>query len=381
MPVAEIITIGTELLLGETVDTNTRYIARSLRDIGIDLYRASTIGDNAERIAQIIKEGLSRADIIITTGGLGPTVDDPTREAVALGMGVGTEFRPELWKQIEERFKRYGRTPTENNKRQAFVPEGAIALENLVGTAPAFIVEDGNKAVISLPGVPREMEYLIHEKVIPYLIKRYELKGVIKTRILHTSGVGESQIDEEIADLETLSNPTVGLAAHAGQVDVRITAKAETLPEAEKLISELEAEIKKRLGGWVYGVDEETLEMVALNKLIDLKWKLCVIESGLDGMVIQRLAKAGTPFVGGEMLTIPPEKEALPALVRDACQTKDADVGIGIILEPGKTQQHIHIAVKTPFRERAISRSYGGPPQLAPTWGTNICLDLLRKLQ
>ena len=228
MPIAEIITIGTELLLGETVDTNTRYIARALRDIGVDIFRSSTIGDNKERIANIIKESLIRADILITTGGLGPTIDDPTREAIALGTGVETEFRPELWGQIQERFARFGRTPTDNNKRQAYVPEGALPIENTVGTAPAFIVEKGSKAIIALPGVPREMEHLMQEKVIPYLHEHFDLKSVIKTRILHTSGVGESQIDERIADLERLSNPTVGLSAHAGQVDVRITAKAES---------------------------------------------------------------------------------------------------------------------------------------------------------
>ena len=139
MSSAEIITIGTELLLGEIDDTNATYIARELRDVGIDLYRKTTVGDNARRIAQTIQEALQRTDIIITTGGLGPTVDDPTREAVALAVGVETEFRPELWEQIQNRFQRFGRKPTENNKRQAYVPKGAIPVENPVGTAPSFI--------------------------------------------------------------------------------------------------------------------------------------------------------------------------------------------------------------------------------------------------
>ncbi|HIE25064.1 MAG TPA: competence/damage-inducible protein A, partial [Anaerolineales bacterium] len=141
MPSAEIITIGTEILLGEIVDTNTRYLARSLRDLGIDLYRTVTIGDNAERIAETIRESMQRTEIIITTGGLGPTIDDPTRDAIALAVGVKTEFRSELWAQIKKRVSLYGRTPTENQKRQAYVPQGAIALENPVGTAPCFIIE------------------------------------------------------------------------------------------------------------------------------------------------------------------------------------------------------------------------------------------------
>jgi nicotinamide-nucleotide amidase len=160
MPTAEIITIGTEILLGEILDTNAQYLARALRDAGVDLYRKTTVGDNTRRIAQAIQQAQERCDIVITTGGLGPTVDDPTREAVALAVGVETEFRPELWEQIESRFRRFNRQPTENNKRQAYVPRGALAVENPVGTAPAFIVENGEQAIISLPGVPSEMKYL-----------------------------------------------------------------------------------------------------------------------------------------------------------------------------------------------------------------------------
>src|SRR3990172_3341014 len=160
MPSAEIISIGTELLLGEIIDTNARFLARSLRDIGVDLYRKTTIGDNIQRIATAIQESLERAEIIITTGGLGPTVDDPTRDAVALAVGRPTEYHPELWEQIQARFLRYNRQPTANNKRQAYIPQGAIPVENPVGTAPSFIVEIDAKSIISLPGVPREMEFL-----------------------------------------------------------------------------------------------------------------------------------------------------------------------------------------------------------------------------
>ena len=141
MPSAEIITIGTELLLGETADTNTRFIAQTLRGLGVDLFRTQTVGDNAGRIAEAVRAALQRADIVITTGGLGPTVDDPTRQAIADAAGVTLEFHPELWDQIVARIARYGRTPTENQKRQAYIPQGAMVIENSVGTAPAFIVE------------------------------------------------------------------------------------------------------------------------------------------------------------------------------------------------------------------------------------------------
>jgi competence/damage-inducible protein CinA-like protein len=380
MPTAEIVTIGTELLLGETVDTNTRYIARALRDVGVDIYRASTIGDNIERIASIIREGMTRADIIITTGGLGPTVDDPTREAIARGTGVQTEFREELWVQIQERFQRYGRKPTENNRRQAFVPQGAIAVENLVGTAPAFIVEQGHRSIIALPGVPREMEHLMGHKVLPYLRQRYNLKGVIKARVLHTSGVGESQIDERIGDLEQLSNPTVGLAAHAGQVDIRITAKAETEIDADRLIQELETELRLRLGLWIYGSDEETLEGVALDNVNRHDWKLCVVEAGLDGRIIQRLATLGDPFIGGDVLTNSPQEAELLPLVTRYCREKSAQAGLGVVLKSGESQQVLHIVLVSPLGERTLTRTYGGPPQLAAIWGANICLDMVRKL-
>ncbi len=227
MPSAEIITIGTELLLGEIVDTNSAYLARKLRDIGVDVFRTSTVGDNPARISEILRETIARTPIVITTGGLGPTVDDPTREAVAQAMDMPIEFRPELWEQIVNRLEKFGRTPTENQKRQAYIPKGALSIQNPVGTAPAFIIEQNQTTIISLPGVPREMEYLTENTVLPYLRGRYQLTGTIKTRVLHVAGLGESQIDEWIGDLELLGNPTVGLSAHPGLVDIRITAKAE----------------------------------------------------------------------------------------------------------------------------------------------------------
>ncbi|HQF44267.1 MAG TPA: molybdopterin-binding protein, partial [Anaerolineaceae bacterium] len=247
MPTAEIIALGTELLLGEIQDTNTRYIARHLRDTGIDLFRTAIIGDNAERIAQALREALTRAQIIITTGGLGPTVDDPTRQAVALAVNVPLEYRPELWGQIQARFERFGRQATENNKRQAYIPQGSIPVENLVGTAPAFITETGGSVIISLPGVPREMEFLMENVILPYLKEKFDLKGTIQALVLHCAGLGESQLDEMIGDLEKLSNPTVGLSAHAGQIDIRITAKANSIEDAQKMLDELGQVIRQRV--------------------------------------------------------------------------------------------------------------------------------------
>jgi nicotinamide-nucleotide amidase len=381
MPTAEIITIGTEILLGEITDTNAPYIARSLRDIGVDLFRKTTVGDNARRIAQVIRDALDRSDIIITTGGLGPTIDDATREGAALAVGVETEFQPELWGQIQNRFERFGRIPTENNKRQAYIPKGAIPVENPVGTAPAFIVETGKRAICALPGVPHEMEYLFDHAIAPYLNQRFGLKGIIKTRLLHTAGAGESQIDDLIQDLEKMHNPTVGLSAHAGQVDVRIAAKADSLEEAERLIDEIDAVVRNRLGGWIYGTDGDTLEGAALNTLSGHGWKLAVLEAGLSGNLTQRLASFPGPFLGGEVLADLPSPQRLPELAIDYQNQKEAQVILGAALFPGKEKQELHVFLKTPCKEHSSTHTYGGPPALAPTWAANLCLNYLRKLK
>ena len=380
MPAAEIITIGTEILLGEIVDTNTRYLAHKLRELGIDLFRQTTVGDNIERIAQAIQNSLPNTDVIITTGGLGPTIDDPTRQAVALAVGVQNEFREELWEQVKERHLRYGRTPTENNKRQAFVPQGAISVENPVGTAPAFIVETNNCSIIALPGVPREMEHLMEHEVIPYLRQRLDLRSVIKARVIHTSGVGESQIDNLIGDLEPVDNPTVGLAAHSGRVDVRITAKAETEGDALARIEEIEKQVQDRLGVWIFGADKDTLEQAALSNLESKGWSLGVVEIGLDGELIHRLASINGPFLGGKLLTKRLDSDNLVGILGTYRKSSGADVVLGISLQYGIERQRILLAVITPTEERQVPLSYGGPPGYASTWAVNQGLDLLRKL-
>ncbi len=251
MPSAEIITIGTELLLGEIVNTNTQVIALALRKIGVDVYRTASIGDNPDRIAQILLESNSRADIIIATGGLGPTVDDPTRQAIAQAFGLELIFHPDLWDEIIRRFSKYGIKPPENNKQQAYLPENAESLPNPRGTAPGIFLETNESLIFSLPGVPVEMEGMMNEQVIPRITTRYSLTGVILTRNIKVEGIGESQIDALIRDLELLSNPTVGLAAAKGYVLIRITAKAENEDLADALLRDLEEEISTRLADWI----------------------------------------------------------------------------------------------------------------------------------
>ena len=384
MPSAEIITIGTEILLGEIVDTNTRYIARNLRDLGVDLYRTVTIGDNAERIAESIREAMQRAEIIITTGGLGPTIDDPTRDAVALAVGIETEFREELWEQIVNRIARYGKEPGENQKRQAYVPKGAIALENPVGTAPCFILEydapfsDGVGAIISLPGVPREMETVLHNAVIPYLQERFTLDEIIKVRLLRTSGIGEGDLDEKIADLEKLRNPTVGLAAHAGVVDIRLAAKAKTEAEVNQMIAEVENEIRQRLGKKIFGTDQEQLESVTLAALEKHGWQLVALESGLEGALSNLLKKAANPsLLKVEDQNLKPG-ELLPALQKMRAE-RNAEAALGIAFFLGEDEQIAELVLITPAGEKKRTISYGGHPKNALRWAPNIAINTLRR--
>ncbi len=379
MPSAEIIAIGTELLLGEIQDTNTRNLALRLRDANIDLFRATMVGDNAVRISRVIAEAFNRSDIVITTGGLGPTVDDPTRLAVAMAVGVETEFRPELWEQIQSRFQRFNRTATENNKRQAYIPQGSIAVENPVGTAPAFIVERGSKVIISLPGVPREMEYLIENRVIPYLKEHYQILGTIKASVLHAAGVGESQVDEWIGDLETLINPTVGLLAHPGQVDIRVTAKAGSKEEADGMIEPLISQIMERLGDNVYGRDADTIASVTQAKLAANGWNFSLLEFGLDGELYRQLK-------------IMPGFKEPPEIFANICTPKDlifhveksmqgsqTHVGLGACYQPGPEKQEIFLTIITPLGKFEMNRTYGGPPQNGISFAINTALDFLRR--
>jgi competence/damage-inducible protein CinA-like protein len=380
MPSAEIITIGTEILLGEIVDTNTRYIARVLRGMGVDLYRTITIGDNVERIAEAIRNSMKRAEIVITTGGLGPTVDDPTREAVAKALGVETEFREDLWEQVVEVISRYGRKPSENQRRQAYVPQGALGIKNPVGTAPCFIVEhapsfsgEGSGAkesvVISLPGVPNEMEYILHESIVPYLQERFDLNEIIKIRILHCAGLGEGMIDEKIADLETLSNPTVGLAAHTGVVDIRIAAKAKDETAADEMIAGIEQDVRARLGDAVFGADEDTLEDAALNAVASRGWSLTALEAGLDGALARKIPH--TKILTGL------QPSALMETLRRARSESSAEVALGIVANVA--ERVADFALILPRGEKTHHITYGGPPRSVPRWAVNLALDWLRR--
>ena len=377
---AEIITIGTELLLGELVDTNTRYIARALREIGLDLYRTSTVGDNIDRIADEVQSSMQRANAVITTGGLGPTIDDPTREGIAKACGVETIFVPELWQQIEDRFSGFGSVPTENNRRQAYIPAGSIPIENPVGTAPGFIVETAHSVVISLPGVPAEMQYLLVNDVIPYLVQRLGLKSIIKSRIVRTAGIGESMLDQIIEDLEKLHNPTVGLSAHPGRVDIRVTAKAKTNQEADKMISSVEATLEERIGRAIYGKDDQTLESVVVDLLKEKGMLLSLLEAGTDGALAASLAEFPEVIASKQNLSEIGSDEVLSAALKEDMQKATAQAGLLLTMQPSGEGSTAMIHVLLPGNEHTEHKSYEAHFVNMKTRSVSYALHWLRRL-
>lgn len=393
---AEIITIGTELLLGEIVDTNSAYISRQLRDLGINIYSLTTVGDNLERISSAIRIALSRADVVITTGGLGPTVDDMTRQAVARATDRELEFRPELFEQIRERFSALGAPMSENNRVQAFIPAGSIPVPNRYGTAPCFIVETAQGTVISLPGVPREMKSLLADTVLPYLRERTGGRGIIKARVLRTAGIGESHVDARVADLETWSNPTVGLAAHAGQTDIRVTARADTEAEADALIAQAETIIRERLGEYIYGTGQEPLEDTFIALLREKRLKLAVSYNGPDDasfaerfrhddvIVTKEHSTALEPLLARLGLEADPAgidySDVSRAEARRLLDASGADVVISYVThDPGTG-----ITAMTREKERSRRYRFGGAnveaPVWAGTWAISMAWHLVRRM-
>lgn len=388
---AEIISIGTEILLGELTDTNSVHIARVLRDLGINLYYMTSVGDNEERIAEAIRIALSRAQIVITCGGLGPTVDDKTRDAVARATKRGLTFHQNLLDQIAARFASFQVKMTENNRQQAYLPDRAIVIENPVGTAPSFIVEHGDGIVVSLPGVPREMKFLFAQKVVPFLRERYAL-GIIKARTLKTAGVGESMLDEMIGrDLLEMTNPTIGLAAHSGQVDVRITAKADTAESADQMIAVIEEAVRTRIGQHIYGVDDDQLEDVLAAFLHEKSLRLVLVEAGLrvvrsddvvTGDAIRSTRYAHPQALRQELgLTadISLSDLALQA-AKDACVRNNTHVSIAVVSDPDVEEAAdatpgTAVVVYTPEKTRSRVYGFGAKSEIGRHWVTTWSLS------
>jgi nicotinamide-nucleotide amidase len=360
MATAEIITVGTELLLGQLVDTNTATIAAALAEIGIDVYRETSVGDNQSRITQAVSEALSRTDVVICAGGLGPTVDDVTREGIAAATGTDLMLDQEVAEDLRAFFASFGRKMAPNNARQAMFPRDARILENPKGTAPGFALDVRDKLIVAMPGPPREMQPMLKEHVLPLLAERFGVESTIVTRVLRTTGVSESEIDARIEDLfRTGVNPTIAVLAHAGEVHVKITAKAATREAAGALIDQVEAEVRRRLGDCVFSSDGSSLPEVLGKELRARGWSMATAESctgGLVGSMITTVAGASDYYRGGviaysneaknALLDVSPtlielhgavSEEVASAMALGARAALDADVAIAVTGIAGPT--------------------------------------------
>ncbi|MBN1354621.1 MAG: competence/damage-inducible protein A [Candidatus Omnitrophica bacterium] len=285
---AEIISVGTELLLGHIVNTNASFLSKRLASLGIDVYHHITVGDNPIRLADALNEALTRSGIIITTGGLGPTVDDITLRTIGSAMSRAMVFEKKIAKYIKLYFKKSNiRKIPKDALRQAYVPRGALWFENKVGTAPAILIPHGKKIIVSLPGPPRELVPLFEKSIIPYLRKKgFAGNWIIKTRTIKISGFAEVDVNNAVKDLLSMGPyTTLGIYAHLGEAHLKITSKAKNEKTADREIKKVEAIIRKRLGNYVYGADNETLESVVGEMLTKKKLICAVAESCTGGLI------------------------------------------------------------------------------------------------
>ena len=309
---AEILTVGTEILLGDLVDTNSAYLGGRLAALGVSVYRHTTVGDNAARITAALREAASRADLVITTGGLGPTSDDLTNQC--LGEAAGREMveYPEARRHVDEMFRRFGREPTPSNYKQAIFPEGSKLIPNPVGTAMGAMLELNGALVATFPGVPGEMRRMF-EATLESLIKERS-EGAIVSRTLWFTGIGESALAEQVQDLLDASDPTVAPLAGQGKVRLRVTSRANTPEEAAKKIAPVANKILTRLGDHYFGEDDETLESALGKLLTDRGVTLALAESCTGGLLAKRLtdrAGASAYFIEGLVTYSNESKERL----------------------------------------------------------------------
>ncbi len=285
--VAEIISVGTELLLGEIVDTNATFLSTRLRDLGITVYRKSTVGDNLERLTETIKNALSRSDIAILGGGLGPTDDDMTREAIAAYCGEEPYVDAKLYEELKEKFAARKRPMPPSNTKQAWLIKSAVTLPNPIGTAPGWFVKTSDeKIIITLPGPPAEMTRMWKEEVEPKLPVSSKC---LCHRIIHTIGLGESFLTEKIARYTDQKVPGVGTYARGSGVDIRVAAVADTIEEAEKIVNPVVEDICSILSDWVFGFDDDTIVSVIKSFLDEKKQSFCCIESLTGGMLASQI--------------------------------------------------------------------------------------------
>ncbi|MGN0984871.1 MAG: competence/damage-inducible protein A [Candidatus Enterenecus sp.] len=297
----ELLSVGTELLLGSIVNSDAQVLSRELSALGLNVRYHSVVGDNPQRLRQCVELAKGRADILITTGGLGPTCDDLTKQVLAEAFGRKLVFHADCADGIRAYFARSGRTMTENNLQQAWLPEGCTVLDNRWGTAPGCAFQSGDNYVVMLPGPPSECLPMFREEAAPWLAALSE--GVIRSRTLRVFGMGESQVESLLRDrMNELTNPTLAPYAKEGEVELRVTAKAPTAEEAEALIAPVEEEVRALLGDLVYGADVASLEQVVLEGLKAKGLTLGTAESCTGGLIAKRLTDlpgASAAFRGG----------------------------------------------------------------------------------
>ena len=322
----ELLTIGTELLLGQIVDTNASWMAQRLAEAGIDVFYKSTVGDNWGRIEAAIRLAMSRADVVIMTGGLGPTEDDLTREVLAAVLDRPLRLDAAVLRHIEEWFAHRRVTMAENNRKQAMVPEGAEVLHNPRGTAPGLLMRSEGRIFVCMPGVPSEMKPMLLEQVIPRIRDSLGIRSRIVSRVLKTCGISESTLDQRIGDyFREMRNPTIGVLAHMGEIHVRMTCKGEDPAEIARLLDDLEAKIRERLGHLVFGKDDERLEAVVGRLLREQKATLAVAESCTGGLVASRLTDipgSSDYFERGVVSYSPAAKTGLLGVPPEVIQTR-----------------------------------------------------------
>lgn len=402
---AEIITTGTEILLGEIVDTNAAWIAQQLREAGVNLYYKTTVGDNEARLREVIELALSRSDVVIVTGGLGPTVDDVTRSAIAAATGCPLELRADALQTLQTRFARFGVKMTDNNRRQAYIPRGGVLIENPVGTAPGILVEDERGAVFALPGVPREMKRMMQDSVLPWLRARNGDQGIIRRRILRTVGIGESAVDSRLGELMHSANPSVGLAAHPGQVDVRITASASDEAAVETALDAMEGRVRAVIGDYVYSdIPREPFPLVVARLLVERRTAVTILETNTEGVITRTLASAlpdGAPVATVAGITPADLTSSLAAELKasadsgysedlalraaaQAATSTGADYGLAILGSIGEDQGiyadqpgETYLAIVGPGIVKTRHFSFGGSDKLTQLLTGNRALLML----
>ncbi|RPF46948.1 competence/damage-inducible protein cinA [Thermodesulfitimonas autotrophica] len=406
---AEIIFTGTELLLGQVLNTHAQCLGQELAALGVEIVRHTTVGDDWEGLTSALREALRRADLIITTGGLGPTSDDLTLAAVADVLGLPLVRNETVLSWIKEYFARRGQAVPENLTRQAYFPEGAIVLPNAAGTAPGCIVEKEGKIIVSLPGPPRELTPMFEDHVVPFLSKRLARGGVLNFRVVRVTGIAEYAVQDLLRDLEGKEKVQLGYIAKPGEVHVRIAAVGRDAAEAQQLVARMLKEVRARLGDYIFAYDEESIEEVAGKLLAAKGYTIAVAESCTAGMVAARLTDvpgSSAYFMGGIVAYDNKVKEKILGVQTEILRDKGAvspetaaamaegvrrllctDTGIGITGiagptggTPEKPVGLVYIAVAVPGQTVVKKYNFPGRRFAVRQGAANAALKMLRDL-